>query len=552
MGRFRIWTVLASTALVALVAATPASAYTPGTSSDFFGVNGAFLRNFVSPDKAASLDGLATSMSQQGISWSRLTFDQSVEERTEGTFNWYVPDTMIGALARHGVRGMGSFVGTAYWDADPSLVSTCGTRAAPYDLDGWTQWVTAAANRYGANGTFWTAHPELPRLPIRTWEIGNEVNSGIFWCPAANPEQYADVYSSSANAIRSADSSSKVIVAGLAPRFGWRTATDLDVPSFLSGMVAADPSLAGSIPAVAIHPYAATAADSLGVVAQFRQAMRNAGMANTPMIADEIGWYTQGADGPLLMTDAQRANQMATVANRFWRTDCGLEGLAPYSWITLQQDPLNSEQWYGLADPVTGAPNQSGLAYGEQIRLALGQGNSAPPQDTLKACGSKTLTVNRSGSGTVTGSPNGISCGSNCVQMLDPGTTVNLVATAARGFRLAGWSGCDTASGATCRITLNADSTVSAKFVPVDPPDTRITAFKVVRRGRGVTYRYTGDQGTGNLTFSCRIDNRAFRACFGQSRYAAPGMHTFQVVATDELGRTDPSPATRRFRIRRR
>jgi hypothetical protein len=552
MGRVCLPSLLVSTVCAVLVLASPASAYTPGTSNDFFGVNGAYLRDFTSPAKASALEGLATSMSQQGISWARLTFDQSVEERTKGSFNWYVPDTMITALAHHGVRGAGSFVSTAYWDADPSLVSNCGTRAAPYDLDGWTLWVAAAAKRYGANGTFWTAHPELPKLPIRTWEVGNEVNSGIFWCPAANPEQYAEVYAASANAIRSADSSSKVIVAGLAPRFGWRTATDLDVPSFLSRMIAAEPSLAGSIPAVAIHPYAATATDALGVVAQFRQAMRSAGMANTPMIANEIGWYTQGAAGPLLTTDAQRANQIATVANQFWRTDCGLQGLAPYSWITLQQDPQNSEQWYGLADPDTGSPNQSGLAYGAQIRQALGQGSSPPQQNTIQVCGGKILTIERSGSGTVTGSPGGISCGSDCSQVLDGGTTVNLVATAARGFRLAGWSGCDTASGGTCRITLDGDSTVSANFVPVDPPDTRITAFKVAKRGRGFTYRYAGDQGTGQLTFSCRIDNRPFQTCVGQASHATPGRHTFQVVATDELGRTDPTPATWTFRIRRR
>src|SRR3954453_22714468 len=98
-----------------LVLPGAAAAYSPGTSADFFGVNGAFLRNFVSPDKAASLDGLTTSMGQQGISWTRITFDQSVEERTKGTFNWYVTDTMVASLARHGVRGLGSFMGTAGW-----------------------------------------------------------------------------------------------------------------------------------------------------------------------------------------------------------------------------------------------------------------------------------------------------------------------------------------------------------------------------------------------------------------------------------------------------
>jgi hypothetical protein len=270
------------------------------------------------------------------------------------------------------------------------------------------------------------------------------------------------------------------------------------------------------------------------------------------MIADEVGWYTQGAAGPMLTTQAERATQIASVANQFWRTDCGLQGVAPYSWITMQQDPLNSEDWYGLADPTTGAPNASGLAYGQQIRLALGQGSSAPPQGTLPVCGSKTLTVQRSEGGVVTSSPAGIGCGSDCTQMFDAGTPVNLLAIATRGFRLTGWSGCDSTNGGQCRLTLNDNSTVAAHFVPVDPPDTRITAFKVVRRGRGVAYRFAGDGGTGHLTFSCRIDSRPFKACFRQASHATPGRHTFQVAATDEIGRTDATPATRSFKLARR
>src|SRR6266516_3869930 len=69
--------------LAALLPASQASAYDPGTSPDFFG-----------PDKAATLDGLATSMGQQGISWTRLTFDQANDEKQPGSFNWYAEDTM--------------------------------------------------------------------------------------------------------------------------------------------------------------------------------------------------------------------------------------------------------------------------------------------------------------------------------------------------------------------------------------------------------------------------------------------------------------------------
>jgi polysaccharide biosynthesis protein PslG len=375
---------------VALLSPGQASAYAPRTSPDFFGVNGAMLRNFVAPAQAATLDGLATSMAQQNISWARLTFDQANDEKQRGSFNWYTLDTMVAALARHGVRGAASFVGTAAWAADPSTSGKCPWGMAyPADLGGWSDWVAAAARRYGPNGTFWAAHPELPKLPIQTWEVGNEVNSAQFWCPAANPEQYATVYSASLNAINAVDPSAKVIVAGLAPRFQQRTDVDLDVPSFLTRMAAADPSLRSRIPAVAIHPYASSVQGVLGMVAQFRQAMVAAGMPRTPMLVNEFGWHTNGSGMPSwAASEGQRARLIAGVTNRLWRSNCGVSGLAPYSWITMEQNPGDSEQWYGLADPTTGAPHPSGLAYGQQIRLALGRGPNAPPRSTVSACGS--------------------------------------------------------------------------------------------------------------------------------------------------------------------
>jgi List-Bact-rpt repeat protein len=424
------------------------------------------LRNFVSPDKAASLDGLAASMGQQGISWARLTFDQANDEKQPGSFNWYTLDTMVAALARHGVRGDASFVGTAGWAADPNAVAQCPwSRAYPADLGGWSDWVAAAARRYGPNGTFWTAHPELPQLPIHTWEIGNEANLKIFWCPGANPEQYAAVYSASANAIKAVDPSAQVIVAGLAPYRG-TDGVDLKPSTFLDRMVAADPTLKSSIDAVAIHPYASTVDGILGYVYQFRLAMIGAGMRDTPMIANEFGWYTQGPVGALLATESQRTQLMGDAANRLWRTDCGISGIAPYSWVTMEQNPSNSEDWYGLADAVTGAPHPSGIAYGDQIRLALGQAAQPPPTDKITIC-SDNLAVSETGSGTITSSPSGLDCGQVCSTRFGVATTVTLTATPAAGYVFSGWTGCTPVSGNQCTVMLMSDQSVTANFVRV-------------------------------------------------------------------------------------
>ena len=48
----------------------------------------------------------------------------------------------------------------------------------------------------------------------------------------------------------------------------------------------------------------------------------------------------------------------------------------------------------------------------------------------------------------------------------DWGAVVTLTANPAYGFRLAGWSGCDTVSGATCTVTIRGAKSVIASFEP--------------------------------------------------------------------------------------
>jgi NOL1/NOP2/fmu family ribosome biogenesis protein len=84
---------------------------------------------------------------------------------------------------------------------------------------------------------------------------------------------------------------------------------------------------------------------------------------------------------------------------------------------------------------------------------------------TFKALPSFKLSVIRSGSGTVTSSPAGIDCGSECEHEYAAATALTLTATPARGYRLKGWSGCDSASGPTCTLTINSARSVSASFV---------------------------------------------------------------------------------------
>ncbi|MBL8329826.1 MAG: S8 family serine peptidase [Rubrivivax sp.] len=76
-----------------------------------------------------------------------------------------------------------------------------------------------------------------------------------------------------------------------------------------------------------------------------------------------------------------------------------------------------------------------------------------------------TLSVSKSGtgSGTVSSSPAGISCGADCTESYVSGTSVTLTPTAASGSTFAGWSGACTGTGA-CVVSMTAARSVTASF----------------------------------------------------------------------------------------
>jgi hypothetical protein len=86
------------------------------------------------------------------------------------------------------------------------------------------------------------------------------------------------------------------------------------------------------------------------------------------------------------------------------------------------------------------------------------------------------LTVTKSstlgvGSGTVSStstpaSPTQIDCGSRCSVSFDYGTVVTLTATPGMLSLFDGWTGCDSASGDTCTVTVTSARSVRANFLP--------------------------------------------------------------------------------------
>jgi Ca2+-binding RTX toxin-like protein len=92
-----------------------------------------------------------------------------------------------------------------------------------------------------------------------------------------------------------------------------------------------------------------------------------------------------------------------------------------------------------------------------------------------------TLTIERggSGTGTVSTSPEGIECGSECSQAFHAGTQVTLTATAAPNSSFVGWKALECSGRDPCELTMNDATTIIAKF------RLEFRTLDVIRSGKG-------------------------------------------------------------------
>jgi hypothetical protein len=116
-----------------------------------------------------------------------------------------------------------------------------------------------------------------------------------------------------------------------------------------------------------------------------------------------------------------------------------------------------------------------------------------------------TLTISKSGTGngTVTSSPAGINCGSDCTEDFKVGTKITLKAKADTNLTFTGWSGGGCSGTGTCAVIMNADIAVTAGFA-AKTPDISVAQtsldFGSVKVGKKVTKTLKiGNNGSGDL-----------------------------------------------------
>lgn len=289
-------------------------------------------------------------------------------------YDWSQYDAMVQAMAQQGLRWYPIVAYSTSWAG--VIPGDSESVVAPAHVDDFTAFAAALARRYGRGGTFWSSHSWLPQLPVANYEIWNEENSTTFMRPQTSaPEAYADLYLAARAAIKSVDPSADVVVGGLA--LGKPGVTD--EIQFIQRMYAHRPDLVGRVDGFGLHPYQQSLADTYMRLARFRQALDLLAGPGAPIEITEVGWATTSA------SESDRATDLSLLAEQLPHSDCNVDRLIPYTWLTQESNGSDPEDWFGIWNR-DGSGKPSGIAYLNAVRLMRGLTSTPPPTNSVAIC----------------------------------------------------------------------------------------------------------------------------------------------------------------------
>ncbi len=281
------------------------------------------------------------------------------------SYDWTRPDAIAAHLARNGLRWDALLGFSTIW-AGQVPGTTGGTpRAGPF-----ATYAAAIARRYGRDGEFWRLRPELPYVPMTTFQVWNEPNlpgSAL----AIDPKEFANIYLATREAIHRVDPSARVAVGGLVHS---APSGDGNAASYLRAMFAARPDLRGNIDAVGLTIYRQTPEQVLEQLRTARAVLDELGARDVLLDLNETGWTTRGLV-PLTdlsaITEQERSARLTRLVELLAAADCGIASVEPFAWVSSEDSALDGAAWLGLANRGDAGLKPSGAALVAAITAVL-------------------------------------------------------------------------------------------------------------------------------------------------------------------------------------
>jgi polysaccharide biosynthesis protein PslG len=284
------------------------------------------------------------STAQPYKSWSAVPPDKRSQFVNVGGIptNFGAIDQLVGLASQRGLTVLPTILGAPSWDGH---TYKDGLVALPRSDRPFAAFVSALVRRYGPRGSFWSIYPYAQKSPIQMWQVWNEPNIPAFWPQQPYYARYIALLRAAHAAIKSADPTAKVVLAGL-PNYSWIELARLyGYRGFRS-----------LFDVVAVHPYTKTPQGVLTILSYVRSVMNQNGDGSKPLIADEISWpssqgqtvHNLGYD--FATTAAGQARNLGVVLPMLvkQRQRLGLAGFYYYDWAGLQRPNALAFDFSGL------------------------------------------------------------------------------------------------------------------------------------------------------------------------------------------------------------
>lgn len=256
--------------------------------------------------QAATTSGQMQRLHRGGARSIRLQFGwNAIQPTRNGGFDWSVTDAAVGDATRAGFEVLPFLSGAPRWAVRTGPVPgshTGATVVRHLPAQGaagraWKRFVRAAVERYGPRGSFWRETLDVPKRPIRTWQIWNEENFKYF-VQRPRPGEYGRLVKISHQALQAADPHAQLLLGGLFARpleaiYKYRPARAYFATDFLERMYRSTPGIRRDFDGVALHPYTATFKRLAPQIEAVRAVLKRNGDGGKGLWITELGWSSE-------------------------------------------------------------------------------------------------------------------------------------------------------------------------------------------------------------------------------------------------------------------
>jgi polysaccharide biosynthesis protein PslG len=339
LGQARAWLVAAALCLACLAATAPAAVALP---SGFWGV---------SPQAPPSVEQFQR-LRAGGVSSVRIPISWAATQPLgPGEANFTAPDHLVAGAAAAGLNVLPFLYDAPSWAVVQARVPGSGARA-PKTLpvksgaqrSAWANFLKLVVGRYGPSGSFWTANPGLPAVPIQTWQIWNEENFKYF-VVRPSPADYGKLINVSYAALKSVDPGAKLILGGMFARpkeaeFKRKPAQAYFATDFLDRLYTSTPGIKRKFAGVALHPYTTKYQQLTPDIEEFIAVLKANHDSGKKLWITEIGWSSEpkSASDSFAKGPAGQATQLRGAFNLF-KSKAARWKLQRIYWFSVDDQP---------------------------------------------------------------------------------------------------------------------------------------------------------------------------------------------------------------------